>query len=38
MHRENVPRHLDGQIFRNTAMKSRKINVKPMLYRGGIRL
>lgn len=28
----------DAAIFRNTAVRSRKINVKPTMMRGGIRL
>lgn len=28
----------DKKIFRNTAVKSKKINVNPTIYRGGIRL
>lgn len=28
----------DKKVFRNTAMKSKKINVSPKSYRGGIRL
>lgn len=28
----------DKRIFRNTATKSKKINVNPVVYRGGIRL
>lgn len=28
----------DKRIFRNTAVKSKKINVNPKIYRGGIRL
>lgn len=29
---------LDQKIFRNTAVKSKKMNVEPMNMRGGIRL
>lgn len=28
----------DSTVFRNTAVRSRKINVKPTMMRGGIRL
>ncbi len=28
----------DKRIFRNTAVSSKKINVSPTIYRGGIRL
>ncbi len=28
----------DRQVFRNTAIKSKKININPTIYRGGIRL
>lgn len=28
----------DKKIFRNTAVSSKKINVNPTIYRGGIRL
>lgn len=28
----------DAKVFRNTAVKSKKINVSPKIYRGGIRL
>lgn len=31
-------RKRDRKIFRRTADRSRKINVRPMLFRGGIRL
>lgn len=30
--------HKDAKIFRNTAVKSKKINVNPTIYRGGIRM
>lgn len=38
MSRKVVLRGLDKQIFRSTAIKSKKINVDPTIYRGGIRL
>lgn len=28
----------DNKVFRRTAVKSKKINVNPTIYRGGIRL
>lgn len=28
----------DRKVFRHTAMKSKKININPTIYRGGIRL
>lgn len=28
----------DNKVFRRTATKSKKINVNPVIYRGGIRL
>lgn len=31
-------RGLDKSVFRHTAVKSKKINTSPTLYRGGIRL
>lgn len=31
-------RRKDRKIFRATAIKSKKINVSPVVYRGGIRL
>lgn len=29
---------IDKKLFRRTAVKSKKINVNPTIYRGGIRL
>lgn len=29
---------VDRRIFKNTAEKSKKINIDPVIYRGGIRL
>lgn len=37
-HRENAPKGKDQKIFRNTASKTKKINVAPKIMRGGIRL
>lgn len=31
-------RRKDKRIFRKTAIKSKKINLNPVVYRGGIRL
>lgn len=36
--RSNTNAHIDQQIFRHTAVKSKAINVNPVIYRGGIRL
>lgn len=36
--RKRVPHRTDMRIFRNTAAKSKKINVNPKIFRGGIRL
>lgn len=36
--RRSVSRGIDKKIFRNTAVSSRKINVNPVIFRGGIRL
>lgn len=36
--RDPTNRKLDASIFRRTAVKSKKINVDPVIYRGGIRL
>lgn len=30
--------HTDRKVFRRTAAKSKKINISPKIYRGGIRL
>lgn len=37
-HREPVKTHKDQVIYRNTAKKTKAINVKPKNSRGGIRL
>lgn len=37
MRRKN-PKKLDNKIFRRTAAKSKKINIAPKMFRGGIRL
>lgn len=36
--RSGTRKGLDRRIFRNTAVKSKKINVNPKIFRGGIRL
>lgn len=36
--RKIMPRRKDRKVFRRTAVKSKKINVNPTIYRGGIRL
>lgn len=36
--RRKVNKALDRKIFRHTAVSSRKININPVIMRGGIRL
>lgn len=36
--RSQVSKKLDKKIFRNSAVRSKKININPTIYRGGIRL
>lgn len=36
--RKREPRAKDKKVFRRTASKSKKINIDPTIYRGGIRL
>lgn len=38
MSRKRMPRRRDRKVFRRTAAASKKINVDPKVYRGGIRL
>lgn len=38
MHRKAASAGKDKKIFRNTAAKTKKINVAPKIMRGGIRL
>lgn len=38
MARKKLPKRKDKKIFRDTAVKSKKINVNPAEYRGGIRM
>lgn len=36
--RKKMSSGLDKKIFRHTAVKSKRINTSPVIYRGGIRL
>lgn len=36
--RQKVRPNLDKKIFRNTAVATKKINISPVIYRGGIRM
>lgn len=38
MKRKKVNKKKDRKIFRRTAIKSKKMNVDPPIFRGGIRL
>lgn len=38
MARRSMSRGKDKLVFRNTAIGSKKINLNPTIYRGGIRL
>lgn len=38
MKRVKVPKKTDKKVFRNTATKTKDLNVKPKISRGGIRL
>lgn len=38
MSRSRPSRRSDRRVFRRTASKSKKINIDPKIYRGGIRL
>lgn len=38
MKRNEMPRRTDSRIFKSTADRSKLINVKPIIMRGGIRL
>lgn len=38
MARRKMPRRKDRRYFSRTAQQSRKINLDPTIYRGGIRL
>lgn len=37
-YRSPVNPHVDAQVFRHTADRTKKINVSPTIMRGGIRL
>lgn len=37
-YRKKVKKKKDNRIFRNTAMKTKKINIAPKVSRGGIQL
>lgn len=37
-HRSRTRPSKDKKVFRRTAVKSKKINIEPTIYRGGIRL
>lgn len=36
--RKKMKKRKDRKVFRNTAVNSKKINISPKIYRGGIRL
>lgn len=36
--RKQMSPHKDKQVFRNTATRSKAININPVIMRGGIRL
>lgn len=38
MARKMMPKRKDAKVYRRTAVKSKKININPKIYRGGIRL
>ena len=38
MARQQMKPKTDKKVFRGTAVKSKKINLNPVIYRGGIRL
>ena len=38
MKRKKMPHKKDQKVFRNTAVSSKKINIDPKIYRGGIRM
>ena len=38
MARKRMKPSKDRKVFRRTAVKSKKININPTIYRGGIRL
>ncbi|WGL31248.1 DNA binding protein [Dipodfec virus UOA04_Rod_843] len=38
MSRKRMPPRKDKRVFTRTAQRSKKININPTIYRGGIRL
>lgn len=38
MRKKMSNKKIDRKVFRNTAIKSKKININPVIFRGGIRL
>uniref|UniRef100_A0AAU8B0D2 DNA binding protein n=1 Tax=Dulem virus 156 TaxID=3145633 RepID=A0AAU8B0D2_9VIRU len=36
--RKKMPKGKDNKVFRRTAAKSKKLNINPTIFRGGIRL
>lgn len=36
--RKSMPKGKDRKIFRRTAVKAKKVNIDPTVYRGGYRL
>lgn len=38
MKRAKMRKRKDRKVFKHTAVKSKKINISPTIYRGGIRL
>lgn len=36
--RKKMSKSVDKKVFRRTAIKTKKINIDPKIYRGGIRL
>lgn len=38
MVRKRTSKRADRKVFKHTAVKSKKININPTIYRGGIRL
>lgn len=36
--RKRMRKKVDQKVFRRTAAKSKKININPIIFRGGIRL
>lgn len=38
MKRKKTIKNVDSKIFRRTAINTKKININPRIYRGGIRL